>query len=160
MSVYLNKFKKTLVLIIPKTSGFVKTSKGEDKNNKLTSFHIDHEKLLEKYKSICSKIKDLKDVELNALPVYDDRYIRPIIRTCGAKIYTNFRTLNVPEDVIECETFIFISQYTKVHKSKYYLQVYLNNCPYKIAYKPMTDYLDKIFSNIKYYKCFITIELI
>ena len=37
------------------------------------SFRIDDEKLLEKYKTIRTKI-ELKNIVLNALPVYDDRY--------------------------------------------------------------------------------------
>ena len=40
------------------------------------SFHIDDERLLEKYKAIWTKIEDLKNIELNALPVYDVRYIK------------------------------------------------------------------------------------
>ena len=68
-------------------SGYVKTFKVEggdkDKSNKLMSFHIDDEKLLEKYKVIWTKIEDLKNIELNALPVYDDRYIKTKIRTYG-----------------------------------------------------------------------------
>ena len=47
------------------------------KNNKLTSFRIDDEKLSEIYKTIWPKIEDLKNIELNALPVYDDRYKKP-----------------------------------------------------------------------------------
>ena len=47
------------------------------KSNKLMSFRIDDEKLLEKYKAIWTKIDDLKSIELNALPVYDDKYITP-----------------------------------------------------------------------------------
>ena len=39
-------------------SGHVKTFKVEDKINKLMSFRIDDEKLLEKYKAIWTKIKD------------------------------------------------------------------------------------------------------
>ena len=39
------------------------------------SFHIDDEKLLEKYKTIWIKIKDLKNTELEALPVYGDRHL-------------------------------------------------------------------------------------
>ena len=58
-------------------SGYVKTLKvkdgDKDKNNKLMSFCIDDEKLLEKYKV---KIEDWKYIELNALPVYDGRYIK------------------------------------------------------------------------------------
>ena len=54
-------FIKPLVLIMPKMSEYVKTFKVEegdiDKSNKLMSFHIDDEKLLEKYKVIWTKMK-------------------------------------------------------------------------------------------------------
>ena len=53
-------------------SGYIETFKikegDKDKNNKLMSFRIDDEKLLEKYKAIWTKIEDLKNIELNALP--------------------------------------------------------------------------------------------
>ena len=45
------------------------------------SLHIDDNKLLEKYKTIWTRIEDLKNTELNALPFYDDRYIKAKIRT-------------------------------------------------------------------------------
>ena len=70
------------------------------------SFRIDDERLLQKYKGILKKIKDLKN---NELPIYDDIYIKTKIRTYGDNVYTNFNGLNVPEDDIECESFIFIS---------------------------------------------------
>ena len=58
------------------------------------------------------------------------------IRTCGDKAYTNFRGLNVPEDDIACESFTVISiDSLLVYKSKYYVQVYLDNCAYKIIGK-------------------------
>ena len=38
-------------------------------------FRIVDEKLLEKYKTIWTKIKELKYIKLNALSVYDYRYI-------------------------------------------------------------------------------------
>ena len=70
-------------------SGYVKTFKVKDgdkhKNNKLTIFHIDDHKLLENYKTIWTKIEDLK------------------------KVYTNFCGLNVPEHGVECESFTIIS---------------------------------------------------
>ena len=46
------------------------------KNNKLVSFRIDDEKLLQKYKAIWANNEDLKNIKLNALPVYDDKYIK------------------------------------------------------------------------------------
>ena len=61
---YLDKGIRQLVLIMPKMSGYVKTFeiKGGDKdqNNKLVSFRVDDEKLLEKYKAIRSNIENLK----------------------------------------------------------------------------------------------------
>ena len=45
-------------------------------------------------------MEDLKNIELNAWPVYDDRYIQIKIRAYGDKVYVNFRGLNLPEDDI------------------------------------------------------------
>ena len=92
------------------------------------SFHIDDEKLLEKYKTSWTKIEDLKNIELNALPDNDDRYIKTKIRTYGKKVYTNICDFLVPEDDIECESFTVISiDSLPVYESKYYLQVYVDN---------------------------------
>ena len=113
-----DKAIRPLVLIMPKMSGYVKTFKvkdgDKDKNNKLMSFHIDDEKLLEKHKAISTKIEDLKNIKLNPLLVYVDRYIETKIRTYGDKIYTNFRGLNVPEDDIECEYFTVIRKIKQI----------------------------------------------
>ena len=57
---YLDKTVRPLVLIMPKMSGYVKTFKVIEGNNNLMSFHVDDEKLLEKYKVIWTKIEDLK----------------------------------------------------------------------------------------------------
>ena len=59
-------------------------------------FCIDDEKLLEKHKTVRTKIEDSETIELNSLPVYDDRYIKTKIRTYSDKVYTNFRVFNVP----------------------------------------------------------------
>ena len=45
---YLDKAIRPLVLIMPKMSGYVKTFKVKEVDNKLMSFRIDDEKLLEK----------------------------------------------------------------------------------------------------------------
>ena len=50
---------------------YVKTFKVEYKINKLVSFRIDNENLFEKYKAIWTKTEDLKNIELDDLPVYD-----------------------------------------------------------------------------------------
>ena len=79
---YLYKDIRPLVLIMPKMSGYVKIFQvkdgDKDEINKLMSFHIDNRKLLEKYKTIWTKIKDLKNSKLNGLSVCD-RYIKFIL---------------------------------------------------------------------------------
>ena len=50
--------------------GYVKTFR--DKTNRLMSFSIDDDKLLEKYKTIWTKIDNLRNIELNTLLAYDD----------------------------------------------------------------------------------------
>ena len=57
MIAYLDKDIRLLVLIVPKMSGYIKAFKIEDKINKLMSFRINNENLLEKYKAICTKIE-------------------------------------------------------------------------------------------------------
>ena len=61
---YLDKVVRPYVLMMLKMSGYVKTStvkdKGTDKKNKLMSFRIDDENLIEKYKTISTKIEDLQ----------------------------------------------------------------------------------------------------
>ena len=60
---YLDEVIRTLVLILPKTSGYLKRFNKKDwnknKNNKLSSLPIDGDKLLENYETICTKIEDL-----------------------------------------------------------------------------------------------------
>ena len=96
-----------------------------------------------KHKAIWTKIKDLKNIKLNALPVYGDKY-KSKIRTYGDKVYTNFRGLNVPEDDMKCEFVTVISiDSLLAYNKKYYMQVYLDSCAYKIVNKQITDYLDE-----------------
>ena len=108
------------------------------------SFHINDEKLSEKYQIIWTKLGDLKNIELNALPIYNDWYIKTNVRTCTDKVYTNFCALNVPEDDKECESFTVISiDSLLVYENKYCLLVYLDSCPCKIIEKQMIDYHGK-----------------
>ena len=80
---------------------------------------------------------------MNALLVYAHRYITTKIRTYGDKVCTNFRGLSVPEDGAESEYFKVISMDSLVvYEKKNYLQVYLDNCVYKIVNIEMVDYTD------------------
>ena len=65
----------------------------------------DDNKLLKKYKTISTKLEDLKNTELDTLPVCIDRYLKTKIRRYGDEVYTNFRSLNAAENGIECKFF-------------------------------------------------------
>ena len=77
---YLDKVIRPLILIMPQLRGYVKAFevKGGDKDKKdtLMSFCRDDGKLLEKYKAIWTKIKHLKNIDLNALSVFDESYLK------------------------------------------------------------------------------------
>ena len=138
---YLDKVIRTLVLMMPKMTGYVKALKvkegDKDKNNKLMSFRIDDEKLSEKYEAIWTKIDDLENFNLNTLPVYDDRDTKTKTWTYSNKVYTNFPDWNVPEEDKEGKPFIVISiDSLLVYGNKYYLQVYWDN-------KQIADYFDE-----------------
>ena len=67
-------------------------------------------------------MKNLKNIRLNALPVYDDRYMKTKIGPHSDKVYTNFRGINVSEVDIECESFTVISiDSLLVRENRYYL---------------------------------------
>lgn len=84
-----------------------------------------------------------KNVEFDALPVYDARYVKSRIRTYGRKVYTNLRGLNVPLNGVEYEYFITIAiDFLLVYNNKYYIKVHLKNYAYKIVNTEMMDYLD------------------
>ena len=129
---------------MPKMSVYVKAFKGKEGNKKLMSFHIDDEKPLEKDRAIWTKIEDLKNINVNALLVYDVKNIKTKIRIFGDKVYTNFRGSNVLEDETECESFTLTSiDSLLVYNKKYYLIVYLENCAHKIVNEQMIDFLDE-----------------
>ena len=74
-------------MILPKRSGYVNAFKDKDedenKNNKLMSLCVDDEKLLEKHKTIWTKIENLKYIILDALVVYDSRCKKVKIKPLG-----------------------------------------------------------------------------
>ena len=128
---------RPLVLKLPKMSGYVKTFK--EKNNKFMCVCINDDKLLEKYKTIWTQNEDSENTELNALPVYDDRYKKTKITTYSDKTYTNFCGLNMSEDGVECKFFAII-----------FLILYLFMSAFKIVNTQMIDYLyNNLFASDK-----------
>ena len=73
------------------------------------SLRTGDEKLLKKYNAIWTINEDLKNIELKALPAYDDRYIKTKIRTYSDKVCTTLRGFKVSQDDVEYESFTVIS---------------------------------------------------
>ena len=119
-----------------KMKGYVRTFKikNGDKNNKLMSFSIDDDKLLEKYKTNSTKIEGRpKNIILSPLSVYDDRYIKAEIKTYSDKVYYRFSNLTMLEKEVECKSLKIISIDSLLgYYNKYYIQVYLENSAQKM----------------------------
>ena len=116
--------------------GYVRTFKikNGDTNNKLMSFSIDDDKLLEKYKTNSTKIEGrLENIILSSLSVYDDRYIKAEIKTYSDKVYYRFSNSTVLEKEVECKSLTIISIDSLLgYYNKYYIQVYLENSAHKM----------------------------
>ena len=55
------------------------------------------------------------------------------MRAYGDKVYTNFCGLNVSECGVQCESSTIISiEFLLNYENKFFLQVYSNNCAYRI----------------------------
>ena len=101
------------------------------------------DKLLQQYKTIWTNIEDLENIEWNALPVYNNKYIKTKQRKYGDSVCTNFRGLNMLEDGLEFKYFTTISiDSLLVCENRYFLQVYLDDCAYKIVNTQIKNYLD------------------
>ena len=83
------------------------------KNNKIWDVNVDNT-------VISNLIETILSIWLDILPVYD------------------FHLLNVPEDGVECESLTIISSDSLLNYENRYLQVYLDNCTYKIVDKQFT----------------------
>ena len=89
---------KQQYLILPKLNGYVKIFKVKDKNDKLMFFRIMMKIFQKNIKLRFGKNVNLKNIELNALPVYDDRYIKTKTRAYGIKFiltFVNYDKLNI-----------------------------------------------------------------
>ena len=82
---------------------------------------------MEKHKGISTKLENLKNIELHALPVYGDRNIKTKIRTYFNKFCTTVCELNVSEDNIQLIIYKYFTvssiDILLLYKTKHYLQV-------------------------------------
>ena len=88
------------------------------------SSRIDDEKLLQKYEDIWTKLKNIK---LNALTVYDDRYMKTKVRTYQDKVYIYFCDFNMQDEIDLGSFTVTPIDSSLVYNKKYYLQVYMHD---------------------------------
>ena len=71
--------------------------------------------------------------KFNSEPIYENKYLKAKVREFNGNIKTNFLGNNLPKEntYYTCIAFITVDSAIKINK-KNYLQVYLEECKYKI----------------------------
>ena len=124
-----------LVLFLPVMSGWIKYFENGAK--------IEDDEVYVKYNSIWNKIKKLLGgVKLSSDVIYDDQYIKTKVQTFKI-VKTLFSDDIIPEERVECECIpcISVDSVLKIEK-KWYLQVYLEQCKYKVKERKIKNLID------------------
>ena len=131
----------TLSIVLPQMSGWIKYFENDAKN---MSFKIEDEMVYVKYNNIWNKIKDLlSGIRLQREPIYGDSYIKTKVKTFSEVIKTISDGNKIPEERVEytCLACIIIDSVLKVDK-KYYPQVYIEQCKYKVKKREMKSFIN------------------
>ena len=131
---------KPLFIILPQMDGYIKYFKDGGKN---MSFMIKDDKVWDKYDKIWNVIKDKLNIKLHSEPVYEYKYLRTKVREFDGVIKTNFLSNDVPKENIDyiCIACITIDSVMRIDK-KYFPQVYLEECKYKIKKIQMARFIN------------------
>ena len=132
---YFNGYKdretvKPFCIILPQMKGYIKYFENGSKN--MTFLTRDDEVLYE-YNEIWDRVKKKLNIKFHSQPIYDKKYIKTKVREFDGVIKANFLGNKVPKGnmhytCIACVTIDFVVRIDK----KYYPQVYLEECKYKI----------------------------
>ena len=132
-----------LCIILPVMSGWIKYFENDGKN---MIFKIEDDEVYVKYNSIWNKIKVLLGgIKFQSEPIYDDSYIKTKVKAFSEIIKTLFDGDKIPEERIEYTFIACISDDSvlKIDK-KWYPQVYLEQCKYKIKKREIKSFIDYI----------------
>ena len=130
---------KPLCIILPQMTGYIKYFENGGKN---MSFVIKDDDVLDKYNEIWDKIKETLSIKFHSMPVYDEKYIKAKVREFSGVIKTNFLSDEVPKENehYTCIACITIDSVMRMEK-KNYLQVYLEECKYRMKKTKMTNFI-------------------
>ena len=120
--------------------GYIKYFENGGKN---MSFMIKDDKVWDKYDKIWNVIKDKLGIKFHSKPVYEYKYLRVKVRVFEGIIKTNFLGNGVPKENMHytCIACITIDSVMKMDK-KYFSQVYLEECKYKIKKVQMPRFIN------------------
>ena len=121
-------------------TGYIKYFENGGKN---MSFVIKDDDVLDKYNEIWDKIKETLSIKFHSMPVYDEKYIKAKVREFNGVIKTNFLGDEVPKENehYTCIACITIDSVMRMEK-KNYLQVYLEECKYRMKKTKMPKFID------------------
>ena len=107
------------------------------------SYMIEDDKVRNKYDKIWNLIKDKVDITFHSEPVYEYKYLRRKVREVDSVIKTNFLGNGLPKGNMHyaCIACITIDSVMKMGK-KYFPQVYLEECKYKIKKIQMPRFIN------------------
>ena len=131
---------KLLCIILPQMTEYIKYFENGRKN---MSFVIKGGMCLNRYNDIWNKIKETLSIKFHSIPVYDEKYIKAKVREFNGVIKTNFLGDEVPKENehYTCIACITIDSVMRMEK-KNYLQVYLEECKYRMKKTKMTNFIN------------------
>ena len=131
---------KLLCITLPQMSGYIKYF---ENGGKSMSFVIKDDMCLNKYNEIWDKIKRKLNIKFHSIPVYDEKYIKAKVREFSDVIKTNFLGDEIPKEDMHytCIACITIDSIMRMEKTNY-LQVYLEECKYKIKKTKITKFIN------------------
>ena len=105
-------------------------------------FLIKDDEVRQKYEEIWRVFKNKLGIKFHSEPIYEQKYLKAKVREFDGKIKTNFLGNGVPKENMHytCITSITIDSVMKMNK-KNYLQVYLEECKYKIKKIHMSRFI-------------------
>ena len=121
---------RPLCIIFPQIIGYIKYFEYGSPN---MSFLIRNEEVGEKFEQIWDAIKNNLKIKFHNEAVYEYKYLKTKVREYDGVIKTNFLGNGIPKENMHytCIACITIDSVMKMDK-KYFSQVYLEECKYKI----------------------------
>ena len=100
-----NNVIKPLCIILPQMIGYIKYF---DNGGKNIAFKIEDESIHLKYSEIWNKVKRILSTRFHSQPIYDEKYIKPKVKTFGCVTSTCFSKDEIPKTTFVLQQFVLI----------------------------------------------------